>query len=79
MTTDTVQPEIALSDMQQQPLPHPGIFYGSYPYKKTVEKGKLDSLLEDVRGLFVKPGALNKKQIKALSIVYICWMMHCRK
>ena len=63
MTTDTPQSVIALSDLQQQPLPHPGIFYGAYPYKKAVEKGKLETLLDDVRRRFVKPGTFNKKQL----------------
>lgn len=64
MSTDITESVITLSNIQQQPLPHPGIFYGSYPYKKIDEKGKLDALLDDIRNRFNISGSLKKKQHK---------------
>ena len=29
-------------DDTRQPLPHPGVFYGTYPCKKEQDKGKIE-------------------------------------
>jgi len=44
-----------------EPLPHPGVYFGSYPYRKEEEKGRLEEFLGGISAFTSKPVAARKK------------------
>ena len=45
-----------------EPLPHPGVYFGAYPYRKEQEKGRVEEFLGNFASLASKPEAASKKQ-----------------
>ena len=52
------------SDHDREPLPHPGVYYGSYPYRQEQESGKLEEFLGSLNVFVSKPEAARKKHWK---------------
>ena len=47
---------------EPEPLPHPGVYFGSYPYRKEEDKGKLEEFLRNFVTISSKPAAASKKR-----------------
>lgn len=65
LISDTLKTKLSFFEWSpvadDKPLPHPGIFYGSYPYKKEIEKGKLETLLGQVSSRISKHDSSKQK------------------
>lgn len=46
----------------REPLPHPGVYFGVYPYRPEREKGGLENFFDHITRFSVKPEAAQKKQ-----------------
>ena len=46
---------------ETEPLPHPGIYFGSYPYRTEEDKGKLEEFLRSFASFSSMPEAARKK------------------
>ena len=49
------------AEQDSEPLPHPGVYYGAYPYRPEQDKGKLEELLGGITRSTVRPEAASKK------------------
>lgn len=49
---------------ETEPLPHPGVYFGSYPYRKVKDKGKFEEFLRGFASISPKPEAASKKHWK---------------
>jgi len=58
---NTVWPQRGEDDA---PLPHPGVFFGSYPSRKVQEKGRIEEFLRSTLPVASKPGAANARHWK---------------
>jgi len=45
-----------------EPLPHPGVYFGAYPYRKEQDKGRIEEFLRSLASFSSKPEAASKKQ-----------------
>lgn len=50
------------AEKDSEPLPHPGVYFGAYPYKKEEDKGKIEEFLRSYLVFTPKPEAAHKKQ-----------------
>lgn len=49
------------SPEKREPLPHPGIYYGAYPYKKDKDEGMFESFLRQHTAFLRRPVSANRK------------------
>jgi len=44
-----------------EPLPHPGVYFGAYPYRKVKDKGRIEEFVGNFLSFSSKPVAAHKK------------------
>ena len=65
LASTAIKTRLALfGEQESEPLPHPGVYFGAYPYRKEQEKGKLEEFLAGINVFSSKPEAARKKHWK---------------
>ena len=49
-------------DSDREPLPHPGVYFGAYPYRKEKEKGRIEQFLDSLLPASSKPENVKNQQ-----------------
>jgi preprotein translocase subunit SecA len=58
----TIRAALKLTAMDdKEPLPHPGVYFGAYPYQQEQDKGRLEAFLAGLAGSVAKPEAAHTK------------------